>query len=158
MNVEYQCLPFQALSLDQLYAIMALRQEVFVVEQHCPYLDADGHDQLAHHLMGYDKEGRLATYVRILPSGVSYLNYASIGRVVTASFARGQRLGRPLMQAAIDQLYQLYGTATPIKLSAQAHLQGYYGSLGFVPEGETYLEDGIPHVGMLRKGNTAPQD
>ena len=150
MKIDYQCRPFQALSLDQLYAIMVLRQEVFVVEQHCPYLDADGQDQVAHHLMGCDERGRLATYVRILPTGVSYKNYASIGRVVTASFARGQGLGRPLMQTAIEQLYQFYGANTPIKLSAQAHLQGYYGSLGFEAVGEMYLEDGIPHVGMVR--------
>jgi ElaA protein len=149
MNIDYQCLSFQALSLDQLYAIMVLRQEVFVVEQHCPYLDADGQDQKAHHLMGYDEEGRLATYVRILPKGVSYENYASIGRVVTAPFARGKGLGRLLMQTAAKQLYQLYGVNTPIKLSAQAHLQGYYGSLGFEAVGEMYLEDGIPHVGMV---------
>jgi ElaA protein len=150
MKIDYQCRSFQALSLDQLYAIMVLRQEVFVVEQHCPYLDADGQDQAAHHLMGYDEQGRLATYVRILPSGVSYENYASIGRVVTASFARGRGLGRPLMQTAIEQLHQFYGVNTPIKLSAQAHLQDYYGSLGFEAVGEMYLEDGIPHVGMVR--------
>jgi ElaA protein len=151
MNIKYECLPFKALSLEQLYTIMALRQEVFVVEQHCPYLDADGNDQVAHHLMGYDEQGRLATYVRILPVGVSYKNHASIGRVITAPFARGQRLGRPLMQTAIEQLSQLYGAAIPIKLSAQAHLQGYYGSVGFEAVGEMYLEDGIPHVGMVRK-------
>ena len=153
MNVDYQCLAFEALTLEQLYAIMALRQDVFVVEQHCPYLDADGLDQIAYHLMGHDEQSRLATYVRILAPGASYKEYASIGRVVTAAFARGKRLGRPLMRAAIEQVYQLYGAATPIKLSAQAHLQSYYGSLGFERVGDMYLEDGIPHVGMVRKGD-----
>lgn len=150
MIIQYQCLAFSELSLEQLYAIIALREAVFVVEQHCPYLDADGNDQAAHHLMGWTEDGRLATYVRILPKGVSYDNYAAIGRVVTADFARGQGLGRPLMQEAVRQLHSLYGAKAGIKLSAQAHLQGYYDSVGFEAVGEIYLEDGIPHIGMVK--------
>lgn len=150
MNIQYQCLSFEALTLEQLYAIMALRQEVFIVEQHCVYLDADGCDQQAYHLMGYDENQRLATYVRILPLGVAYENYVAIGRVVTAAFARGKGLGRPLMEAAIRQAYAFFGNSTPIKLSAQAHLQNYYNSLGFDSKGKVYLEDGIPHITMIR--------
>jgi ElaA protein len=148
MEITYTCLPFSALTLVQLYAIMALRQAVFVVEQHCPYLDADGKDAVAHHLLGTDEQGRLATYTRLLPVGASYPQYASIGRVVTADFARGRGLGRPLMQQSVQALEALYGPV-PIKIGAQAHLRAYYGSLGFQPVGEIYLEDGIPHVGMV---------
>ena len=150
MKISYSCLPFSDLTLEQLYEIMALRQAIFVVEQHWPYLDADGNDQVAHHLMGRDEQGRLATYTRLLPIGVSYAEYAAIGRVVTADFARGQGLGRPLLQASIQALEAIHGLV-PIKLSAQAHLQAYYGSLGFHPIGDLYLEDGIPHIGMVYK-------
>lgn len=148
MKINYLCLSYDDLSKDQLYTLLALRQEVFVLEQHCPYLDADGNDQQAYHLLGLTENGTLATYVRLLPVGSSYKDYAAIGRVITASFARGQKLGRPLMITAIEQTKAIWGDV-PIKLSAQAHLQGYYGSVGFSPVGDIYLEDGIPHVGMV---------
>lgn len=147
MALQFECYSFPELSLDQLYAALALRQEAFVVEQHCPYLDADGNDQKALHVLGWDDQGRLAAYSRILPVGVSYDGYAAIGRVVTAAFARGQGYGRLLMKQAIAELEKAYGQV-PIKLSAQAHLQDYYESVGFQRVGEAYLEDGIPHVAM----------
>lgn len=148
MTVQYQCLSYSELGKDQLYALLALRQEVFVVEQHCPYLDADGQDQAASHLLGLTDDGQLATYVRLLPAGISYDNYVAIGRVITAPFARGKGLGRALMQEAIVQAQRLWPD-TSIKLSAQAHLQAYYRSVGFSPVGDIYMEDGIPHVGMV---------
>lgn len=148
MALKFECYAFAELQLDQLYAILALRQEVFVVEQHCPYLDADGQDQVARHLLGWDEEGRLAAYTRILPIGAAYEGSAAIGRVVTAAFARGRGYGRPLMEKALIELRNAYGKVA-IKLSAQAHLQGYYESLGFERVGEAYLEDGIPHVSMI---------
>ncbi len=148
MTVEYSCLSYSDLSKEQLYALLALRQEVFVVEQHCPYLDADGQDQVATHLLGLTEDGQLATYVRLLPTGTSYENHAAIGRVITAPFARGKGLGRALMREAVMQAQQLW-PGTPIKLSAQAHLQSYYSSVGFSSIGDIYLEDGIPHIGMV---------
>lgn len=151
MKIHYSCLSYDELSKDHLYALLALRQEVFVVEQHCPYLDADGKDQQAYHLLGLTENGALATYARLLPAGSSYQNYAAIGRVITAPFARGQKLGRTLMTTAIERVKAIWG-AVPIKLSAQAHLRGYYSSVGFNPVGEIYLEDGIPHVGMVYGG------
>lgn len=145
--VTYSCLAFEELSLQQLYEILALRQAVFVVEQHCPYLDTDGNDQQAYHLLGTNEEGALLTYVRLLPRGISYPDYASIGRVVTAPSARGQGYGRPLMQKAIAELRRLFPDQG-CKLSAQSHLVEYYQSIGFEPQGEGYLEDGIPHIAM----------
>ena len=147
-KLHYSCLPFSALSPGELYEIMALRQEVFVVEQNCPYLDADGKDPLGWHLMGRDEQGRLAAYVRILPAGVSYPEYPSIGRVVTAPFARRMGYGKELMETAIRQLYNLFGRQ-PIKIGAQTYLLKFYESLGFRSTGEEYLEDGIPHTKMV---------
>lgn len=148
MEINFTCLSFQELSLSQLYDIMVLRQEVFVVEQDCPYLDADGKDQQSLHLMGYSNDGLLLAYARLLPKGLSYENYHAIGRVVTSPVARGQGHGRPLLEKAIFETKQSFGKGN-IKLSAQAHLDKYYGSLGFEAVGEGYLEDGIPHIGMV---------
>ena len=136
-----------ALSKEELYALLALRQEVFVVEQDCPYLDADGQDQESHHLLGFQDQ-ELVAYARAFPPGVVY-SEAAIGRVITAPSIRGTGMGRPLMQEAIRWVEKEWG-AVPIKLSAQAHLEGYYGSLGFAICGAGYDEDGIPHVPMRR--------
>ena len=151
MNINWQHFTFSALSNELLYAILAMRQEVFVVEQTCYYLDADGKDQQSVHVIGLTGNGRIAAYARVLDRGLSYPEYASIGRVLTAPFARGQRLGRPLMQYALRVLREVYGEQ-PVKLSAQAHLQGFYGSLGYVGVGEVYLEDDIPHRAMVLGG------
>lgn len=149
VSLRYSCLPFHQLSLTELYALMALRQEVFVVEQKCPYLDADGKDLQAHHLMGYDEQGRLLAYSRLLPRGVSYPGYPSFGRVVTAPSIRGGGQGRPLMEKTLEWMERLYGRGT-IKISAQSYLIPFYESLGFRIVGEEYLEDGIPHIGMVK--------
>lgn len=148
MEINWQHLPYPALSLDQLYAILRLRAEVFVVEQDCPYQDLDDKDQAAIHLLGLDEKGQLAAYTRILAKGISYDKYASIGRVITAPFARGKGLGRPLMKESLRVLFTEYG-AQAVKISAQAHLQAYYGSIGFEGTGEIYDEDGIPHRAMV---------
>ena len=149
MPLTYRCLPFDALTLAELYATMRLRQEVFVVEQDCPYLDADGKDQSSHHVLGEDEKGELHAYTRLVPKGISYPDYPSIGRVVTSAAVRGRGEGYPLMRFSIERCEALFGNG-PIKISAQRHLQGYYGKLGFVATGEAYLEDGIPHVAMVR--------
>ena len=147
--IHYHCLFFDELTLIQLYEVMALRQTVFVVEQNCPYLDADGKDVDSWHLLGYDDHsGRLVAYTRLIPKGLTYADYASIGRVATAPDARGQGIGRRLMLESIRHARNRFGDS-PIKISAQAYLLQFYQDLGFVPVGKEYLEDGIPHIGML---------
>lgn len=152
LMIHYQCLAFEQLSIDQLYAILRLRQEVFVVEQSCAYLDADGRDALSWHIFGTDEQGHLVAYARICPPGVSYEKYVSIGRVIVAERVRGIQEGYKLMRFALAQCQLLY-PGTMNKISAQAHLQGYYGNLGYQKIGEAYLEDGIPHIAMIRVPN-----
>lgn len=148
--MEFKCVSFYRLNLDEIYACMALRQEVFVVEQDCPYLDADGKDQDAWHLMGFDEEGDLLAYSRLLPKGISYEKYASIGRVVTSQKVRGKGVGITLMEASKKWCKQLFPN-DPIKISAQTYLLKFYTNLGFESVGEEYLEDNIPHIGMILK-------
>ena len=146
--VRFSCLPFTAISTAEWYAVTALRIEVFVVEQNCPYQDADGKDFAAWHLMGYAPDGRLACYARLLPAGVSYAEFASIGRVVSAPFARGTGAGRLLMEEGL-RFCKLLFPESPVKISAQTYLLRFYGQLGFQSTGLEYLEDGIPHTEML---------
>ncbi len=147
-SINYECKAFQELTLEELYAVMVLRQEVFVVEQNCPYIDADGGDQKGHHLLGKNDDGVLVAYTRLLPKGVTYKEYPSIGRVVTSSLIRRQGAGNLLMKNSIAHCQRLYGQG-PIKISAQTYLLAFYQSLGFSPIGEEYLEDGIPHIAMI---------
>ena len=119
--IQFTCLPFNQLTVYELYDIMALRQEVFVIEQNCPYLDADGKDLHAWHLMGRNTEGVLVAYTRLLPMGVSYPNYASIGRVVNSDKVRGQGMGKILMQRSIEEMAQLFPNQ-PVKIGAQTYL------------------------------------
>ncbi len=149
--LRFSCLPFDALSPHELYEIMALRQEVFVVEQNCPYLDADGKDLQSWHLMGRNAAGALLAYTRLLPEGVSYPGYTSIGRVVSSPAARGTGAGKLIMQRSIDLCRHLFGPL-PIKIGAQSYLLKFYESLGFISTGEEYLEDGIPHTKMVLGG------
>jgi ElaA protein len=143
-NTKY----FDNLTPHQLYAIIELRNAVFVVEQNCVFQDADNKDQQSHHLMGWSEDGRLAAYVRLLPPGLTY-DECSIGRVVTAPAFRAQKAGRLLMNQAIAECERLFGKA-PIRIGAQLYLRKFYESLGFVIVGDMYLEDGIEHVIMLR--------
>lgn len=143
------CLAFGDLNLYQLYEIMRLRQEVFVVEQNCPYLDADGHDTKGWHVLGYDDDNRLMAYARILPKGTSYDDYVSMGRVVTAEEARQKGAARALMIRALECAEDIFGPQA-IKISAQTYLTEFYQSLGFSTVGEGYLEDNIPHIAMIR--------
>lgn len=144
MNLRWKDRAFDELTPAQLYAILALRQRVFVVEQKCAYLDADGHDAEARHLWAEDDAGVVHAYLRILPAGAKFAEVA-IGRVVTSPESRGTGLGRVLMNRGIE----LVGPS-PIKLGAQAHLEAFYTSLGFVTCSAIYDEDGIPHIDMLR--------
>lgn len=147
--MEIICLAFDKLSLEQLYQIMVLRQEVFVVEQDCPYLDADGKDQLGHHLMMWEN-GNLIAYTRLLGQGISYESYCSIGRVVNSMKVRGRGIGQQLMHESIEQCKALY-PGQKIKISAQVYLFKFYFDLGFEEIDDRYLEDGIPHTAMVYK-------
>jgi ElaA protein len=146
---NWVCLPFGELSLEQLYAILRLRSEVFVVEQACIFLDMDDKDQACHHIMGW-RNGILGASARILPAGLAYPE-PSIGRVVSSPKVRRTGAGRLLMQFAMEQTRRLHGDCD-IRIGAQLYLKDFYGSLGFKEEGEVYLEDGIPHVEMVLKG------
>lgn len=138
---------FSKLELHEFYQLMALRQKVFVVEQNCPYLDADGKDQDSHHVMGFDQANRLVAYARIVPPEISYEKYSSIGRVVVAKSVRGTGTGKLLMEYAIEQTKDIH-PAHNIKISAQVYILKFYRDLGFVDQGEEYLEDDIPHKAM----------
>lgn len=140
---------FSELSIKELYNIMVLRQEVFVVEQTCVYQDADGKDEDAIHIWGLNNERQMVAYQRVLPPGISYKE-ASIGRIATTMQIRGKGYGRQLVLEALKAIKQEYG-GVDIRISAQTHLKPFYESLGFVFTGKDYLEDGIPHSEMLYK-------
>lgn len=140
---------FEELNTNELYQILALRAEVFVVEQNCPYQDVDGKDIHARHVLAY-QNGKLVAYARVLKKGVSYQDYVSIGRVVTANKIRSQKQGHALMRYTLEQCEKNFAN-TSIKISAQAHLEKFYNKHDFVATGEAYLEDGIPHIGMILK-------
>lgn len=143
-----KCVTFYELSLDELYAIMVLRQEVFVLEQNCPFVDADGKDQLAWHFMIWDENNKLIAYTRLFDKNVYYEDYTSIGRVVSSSQTRGGGIGRLLMQKSIEKTIELFGNEQ-IKIGAQSYLIKFYQSLGFELIGHDYVEDGIDHTYMI---------
>jgi len=139
---------FEELSTDELYAVLQLRSEVFVVEQDCVYQDLDGKDQKALHVIG-SKDQAVVAYTRIFRPG-DYFKEASIGRVVVRSSERQYGYGQKIMNASILGVEDFFNE-TVIHLSAQLYLKKFYDSLGFEQIGAEYLEDGIPHIGMLRK-------
>jgi ElaA protein len=139
---------FDALTPIELYAILQLRNEVFVVEQNCVFQDADNKDQDSYHLMAWENEA-LIGYTRIVPAGIAYEVYPSIGRVVTSPKVRNSGVGKMLMQHSIDELQKLFGKVS-IKLGAQLYLKKFYESFEFTQTSEVYLEDGIPHIEMIR--------
>jgi len=140
--------PFAQLSPDELYAIIRLRNEVFVVEQNCVFQDADNKDQQCNHLMLWDNEN-LAACARLLPGGLAY-EQMSIGRIVSSPAYRRTGVGKILVAHAIEACKELYGDG-PIRIGAQLYLTKFYSSFGFVETGDVYLEDGIEHVEMIRK-------
>jgi len=144
--INWICKKFDDLSPQELYTIMQLRNEVFVVEQNCVYQDADNKDPHCYHLMGL-LNNKLIAYTRLLPPGLAYTE-ASIGRVVSSPSARGGGVGRELMEKSIEQVSQLFGTFS-IKIGAQLYLHNFYTSLGFQQTSTVYLEDNIEHVEMI---------
>ncbi len=136
---------FSELTVGELYAITQLRERVFVVEQNCVYLDADGLDPVCRHIWA-ERGGALRAYLRIVPAKAKWAE-CSIGRVITAPEARGTGLGRELMTRGIAAC-----GSGPIRIGAQAHLERFYGELGFSRASDVYDEDGIPHIEMLRAG------
>ena len=147
-NPTWRCLPFDALHARTLYALLQLRTEVFVMEQHCVFQDMDGADAQCMHLLGESRGNTLVAYARLVPAGLKF-SEASIGRVVTLPAARGGGLGHVLMREAVQALHGLWGVQ-PIRIGAQAHLQPFYRQHGFEPSGPIYLEDGIDHIEMVR--------
>jgi ElaA protein len=149
MNITWYHKHFKNLLTTELYQILQLRNEVFIVEQNCPFQDLDDKDFKCYHLMGFDTDSqKVMAYTRIVPAGVSY-EEASIGRVVTSPLARGSGIGKQLMQKSIELLEELYGGVS-IKIGAQLYLKKYYESFGFEQLDEVYLEDGIEHILMIR--------
>jgi ElaA protein len=146
MELTWTLKKYDELTVPELYALLQLRNEVFVVEQNCPYQDADNKDQKSFHFMGWDNS-TLVAYTRIIPQGISYTE-ASIGRVVTNPRYRGTGAGKQLMQLSISNTLQLFN-CTQIKIGAQLYLKKFYENLGFVQCSDTYLEDNIPHIEML---------
>jgi len=148
MSINWFFKKFNELSPNELYAIMQLRNEVFVVEQNCIYQDADNKDQQSYHFMGFENE-KLIAYTRIVPPGIAYKEVA-IGRVVTSPSVRRTGIGKELMERSIEEAHKLFGKV-PIHIGAQLYLKKFYESLGFHQSSNTYLEDGIEHIEMILK-------
>ncbi|GGZ60012.1 MULTISPECIES: GNAT family N-acetyltransferase [Mesonia] len=138
---------FQELTISELYQILQLRSEVFVVEQDCVYQDIDGKDEKALHILG-KKEGKIVAYTRCFAPNI-YFEEAAIGRVVVKETERKFGYGHQILKASVEEIQQRYQTTT-IKLSAQQYLTHFYETHNFKQIGEGYLEDGIPHIAMLK--------
>ena len=150
VKLHLECKPFDALTSIALHDIFALRSEVFVVEQNCIYQDIDGKDPQALHLIG-KLHNQIVLYARLFGPDIAYPGYASIGRILTAFSCRGKSYGHQLMAYAIQQCTFNFPDCS-IKISAQAHLEKFYNQHRFFATGESYLEDGIPHIGMIHDG------
>ena len=145
--LNFKVKKFYELSLAELYQLLELRSEVFVVEQNCVYQDMDNKDQNAIHVLGY-KNGEIIAYTRIFKPG-DYFENASIGRVIVSQKERKHNYGNDIMNASIKAVKNHFNETT-IKIGAQCYLKKFYNNLGFKEIGEEYLEDGIPHIHMLR--------
>ncbi len=143
--IIWSCKSFIELTNEELYKILQLRIEVFVVEQNCVFQDCDDKDQQSYHYMGWQGD-KLVAYTRLMPPGIAYAN-SSIGRVVTSSLVRGNKIGRELMKRSINKMIKLFGKVS-ITIGAQLYLKNFYESFGFIKTGDIYLEDGIEHIKM----------
>lgn len=146
-SIVWKIKPFSKLSTEELYQILKIRQEVFIVEQTCYYLDADGYDQQAVHIWA-EKEGEVLAYSRVFEPGIKYTE-ASIGRVLTNPNYRKNNLGKILIRFSINTIEARFRTQS-IRISAQDYLLRFYSEFGFQDTGKKYLEDDIPHTEMVR--------
>lgn len=151
MRVQWQLKSFDELDIHELYTLISLRISVFVLEQECLYQELDGKDKVCFHLIGKDEKDTLIAYARILPPGISYSN-VSIGRVLTHMSVRSTGIGHQLIEESLRVIHHHFGNVA-IQISAQEHLEKFYKRHGFERTSETYLEDGIPHIEMLRPVN-----
>ena len=147
MSLVFKIKPFEALSLYELYSVLQLRAEVFVVEQNCVYQDIDGKDMKALHVIG-EFEGTTVAYCRLFKSG-DYFDQASIGRVIVKENFRDKKWGHDLIKEAVFGVQHHFGESQ-ITISAQLYLKRFYESLGFKQTSDEYLEDGIPHIEMKK--------
>lgn len=147
-NITWKVIDFDAITKDELYQLLRLRTEIFVVEQDCVYQDIDNKDQKAMHVLGY-YQNELIAYARIFNVN-DYFEYASIGRVLVKESFRKYKIGKELMLQSIKAIEQHYRQTT-IAISAQEYLLKFYSDLGFLQQGTSYLEDGIPHLYMIKK-------
>ena len=147
MELKWKIKPFEALTVHELYDLLKVRSEIFVLEQNCVYLDIDGKDKLALHLIG-EYDGKVVAYARLFDSGISFDN-ASIGRVVVDANYRDRKWGHDLMREAISAIKSNFGK-DKITIGAQLYLKKFYESHGFIQTSEMYLEDDIPHIEMIR--------
>lgn len=150
-EISWRCVPFEGLSAAELYAVLQLRSEVFVVEQACVFQDIDGTDDQALHVLG-SVQGALVAYARCFPAGVKFAE-ASLGRVATHASRRGTGAGHALVSQAIACVVAQWGPQA-IRIGAQARLEGFYRQHGFEVAGPPYLEDGIAHIDMLRPASS----
>ncbi len=140
---------YKELTLYEFHDILQLRIDVFVVEQNCPYPELDNKDGIAFHFYCTDKNGKIIAYTRIFKPG-DYYKEAAFGRVVVHQDFRNQKLGYELVEQTISKMKQLFGDI-PIKIGAQTYLNKFYTSFGFQQVGEEYIEDGIPHIYMVKQ-------
>lgn len=147
-SIRWEIKPFEKLTTIELYKLIALRTEVFVVEQNCPYQECDGKDLFANHVLGFDAN-EIVACARILPVGVSYSDGASIGRVVVDKAYRMHGVGIDLMNSSLQFCDAKYPKNNVI-ISAQQYLVAFYEKFGFIKKGTPYLEDGIPHIQMVK--------
>ena len=148
MILNWEIKPYGDLNINEFHDIIALRIKIFVIEQNCPYQDLDGKDKKAYHIFCRDGKGNIVSTARILPNGISYPE-VSIGRVVVDESVRGTGVGHELLKRCIDFINAEFGKV-PVVISAQKHLEKYYGTHGFVKNSDEYMEDGIPHIQMRR--------
>lgn len=151
--MEWALKKFNELTLDEFHDILKLRIDIFVVEQNCPYPEIDNKDSKAYHFFGKE-ESNIVAYTRIFKAG-DYYKEASFGRVVVHQHYRNQKLGYQLVENALKEIQSLFGNV-PIKIGAQKHLNKFYACFGFQQEGEGYIEDGIPHIYMIKKSYEKP--